>query len=200
MIDSRDTSERIGQSIICGLDEVGRGALAGPLVAVGVILPRSFTHPLLRDSKLLSSSQREKAFAAIQKAASFREVWIGVRTIDTLGIQRANQLAFETLVETIPADTYLVDGNLTLRTQRRYTSIPHGDRLHPEIAAASILAKVIRDHHMTSLATLHPQYGWERNRGYGTASHVDAIGQFGITTEHRMTFKLNYALDKQNAR
>jgi ribonuclease HII len=186
-----DANSEIAQPIICGLDEVGRGALAGPLVAVGAILPPDFTHLLLRDSKLLSNSQRERAFAAMRDVASFREVWIGARTIDTLGIQRANQLAFETLIENISADIYLVDGNLTLRTSRPYISVPHGESLHPQIAAASILAKVIRDRHMALLAALHPNYGWEKNRGYGTAFHVKAITRLGITPEHRLTFKPN---------
>lgn len=176
--------------IVCGLDEVGRGALAGPIVAAAVILPRGFNHPLLRDSKLLSARQREAVAAVIREKTQYRLCWLGPRTIDRLGIQRCNKLIFETLIESMIADVYLVDGNLTLSTLKPYRSVIHGEASVPAIAAASIIAKVSRDQYMTELGAAAPIYEWNRNRGYGTKAHMTQIRLHGTHPEHRLSFHI----------
>jgi ribonuclease HII len=178
-------------AVICGLDEVGRGALAGPLVAVGMVLPQGFTHPLLRDSKLLSARQREQMAALLmERALIWKDLWIDHLEVDRLGVHRANILIFERLIDEIKADLYKVDGNLKLNTTKSYQSIIHGESAHPAIAGASIVAKIIRDRHMSELHEQATVYGWDRNKGYGSAEHLDAIRAFGLHAEHRRSFRL----------
>ena len=173
----------------CGMDEVGRGALAGPLVAAAVILPAGFSHPLLRDSKLLTASQRDRAEAAILEAAAAVEVVeVPPREIDLQGVGWANRWAFEELMRRVPAPLYLVDGNLRLDPGRPHRCIPGGDRLVGAISAASIVAKVHRDRRMVELDRLHPDFGWRRNKGYGSREHLDALRELGPVALHRSTF------------
>ncbi len=173
----------------CGMDEVGRGALAGPLVAAAVILPAAFTHPLLRDSKLLTSLQRERAEAAIREAATAVEVVeVSPQDIDLRGVGWANRWAFEELMRRVPAPLYLVDGNLRLDPGRPHRCIPGGDRLVRAISAASIVAKVHRDRLMVELDRLHPRFGWRRNKGYGSRDHLEALREIGPVELHRTTF------------
>lgn len=173
----------------CGLDEVGRGALAGPLVAAAVVLPRRFTHPLLRDSKLLSARQREEIEPVIRREAVALQVSvIEVGLIDDLGIGWANRSAFQRLIEGVEAPEYLGDGNLAITTNRRYRSVIGGDRLVPAISAASIVAKVYRDRLMRELHLQFAHYGWDRNKGYGTPHHLRAISSHGICAHHRRSF------------
>ncbi|MGH7641733.1 MAG: ribonuclease HII [Candidatus Dormibacteria bacterium] len=173
----------------CGLDEVGRGALAGPLVAAAVVLPPGFTHPLLRDSKLLSERQREMIEPVIrEEALALQVASIQVDEIDARGVGWANRMAFELLVGSVVAPEYLGDGNLRIRTSRPYRSVVGGDRLVPAISAASIVAKVFRDRLMREL---HPQffhYGWDRNKGYGSPHHLSAIRRHGLCPHHRRSF------------
>ncbi|MGC8473240.1 MAG: ribonuclease HII [Candidatus Dormibacteria bacterium] len=173
----------------CGMDEVGRGALAGPLVAAAVILPAAFRHPLLRDSKLLTALQRDRAEAAIRAAATAVEVVeVSPQDIDLRGVGWANRWAFEELMRRVPAPLYLVDGNLRLDPGRPHRCIPKGDRLVRAISAASIVAKVHRDRLMVELDRLHPRFGWRRNKGYGSRDHLEALREIGPVALHRTTF------------
>lgn len=174
---------------VCGLDEVGRGALAGPLVAAAVILEEGFSHRLLRDSKLLSEAQRERVEPQIRGSAlSLQVVAVGPELIDRHGVGWANRWAFERLMEEVEASVYLLDGNLRLASRRPYRCIVGGDRLVPAISAASIVAKVYRDRLMGSLHGAFPAYGWVRNKGYGSPEHLGALVSHGATRYHRRTF------------
>ncbi len=171
------------------MDEVGRGALAGPLVAAAVVLPRSFRHPLLRDSKQLTPHQREEVEPLIRRAARAVElVTIGVEVINRWGIGWANREAFRLLMDRIVAPMYLCDGNLVIPTPLVYRSVVGGDHLVPAISAASIVAKVHRDHLMRELHHHFPQYWWHSNKGYGTPAHLRALRQHGSCPHHRLSF------------
>lgn len=179
----------LAASDACGLDEVGRGALAGPLVAAAIVLPVDFNHPLLRDSKLLSERQREMIEPVIRREAlALQVITIEVAEIDDRGVGWANRIAFERLIEEVAAPEYIGDGNLPIRTKRRYRSLIGGDRLVPAISAASIVAKVYRDHLMRELHPQFAHYGWESNKGYGTPLHLSAISSYGICPHHRRSF------------
>lgn len=174
---------------LCGLDEVGRGALAGPLVAAAVVLPEGFTHPLLRDSKQLTERQREELEPVIRAAALALEVVaLPAGEIDRLGMGRANRHAFELLIERVAAPLHLGDGNLRLGARPSYRAVVKGDRTVPAISAASIVAKVFRDHLMVSLDPLFPAYGFGSNKGYGSLAHRAAIRLHGTCPEHRLSF------------
>ncbi|MFC7334589.1 ribonuclease HII [Rhodocista pekingensis] len=181
--------------IVCGVDEAGRGPLAGPVVAAAVVLPGG---PLpdwcagIDDSKRLSAARREALCGLIRTQARVGVGIADVAEIDTLNILRATFLAMRRAVEglgtPLPA-VALVDGN-----QRpplpcaMVEAIVDGDALCLSIAAASIVAKVTRDRIMAELAERHPGYGWERNAGYGTAAHREALRRLGATPEHRRSF------------
>ena len=177
-----------------GCDEVGRGCLAGPVVAAAVILPKGFTHPLLNDSKQLTPALRIQLEKEIkQTALSYAIAEVDHHTIDQINILQASFLAMHRAVEqlTITPELLLIDGNRF----RPYPFIPHqcivkGDSMFYSIAAASVLAKTYRDHLMQQLAQAFPQYGWETNVGYPTTFHRSAIQQYGITPWHRRSFKL----------
>lgn len=180
--------------IEAGCDEAGRGALAGPLFAAAVILPKEFSHPHLNDSKKLTPKRREELRLIIEReAVAWAVASVPVERIDQINILNASiegmHLALKKLTTT--PQKLLIDGNQF----KPYGEIPHltivgGDGKFAAIAAASILAKVYRDKEMARLATLHPQYGWERNRGYPTKEHKESIQSHGITPHHRNSFKL----------
>ena len=176
---------------VVGLDEVGCGPLAGPVVAGAVVLhPRAPTIDGVFDSKALSARQREAAAVEIRErvfawalgAASTRE-------IERLNIRRATILAMRRAIERLPVepDRLLVDGR-RLPELGEHIAIVKGDQNSQSIACASILAKVVRDRHMRSLGARYPGYGWESNKGYATGSHLAAIRQLGPTPHHRMTW------------
>lgn len=184
---------------ICGLDEAGRGALAGPLVAAAVIFPPEFRFaerfPKLRfgDSKALTLHQREAAVTYIYEWALEVQVeQIDVADINTNGIGWANRHVFEMLILKIEADRYVVDGNLKLdrlgHKARRTQSMVRADQTVQAVAAASIVAKVRRDRLMAELHEQHPAFGWDHNRGYGTPSHIAALKAHGLTPQHRRQF------------
>jgi ribonuclease HII len=189
----------MNDNITCGIDEAGRGALAGPLFAAAVLLsPNELnkikkTKLIIRDSKLLSPSQREKIYSFIkkQKIPYFTKK-ISVKRINNHGIQSANVTAIRNLIKQIDADNYIVDGNLKLGhfygKIRNIKCIPHADRDILCVTFAGIIAKVKRDMYMKNLHQDFPNYGWFRNSGYGTQLHIRAIIKFGISSHHRKIF------------
>ena len=180
---------------IAGIDEVGRGPLAGPVLAAAVVLPIPLPaglRALLGDSKTLSAAAREAAFAALHACPGI-EIAIAaasVREIGRINILQASLLAMRRAVARLPAlpDLALVDGNQPPGLVCPTRCIVGGDALEPAISAASIVAKVMRDRLMARLAIRHPGYGWERNAGYGSAAHRDALHRLGITAHHRAGF------------
>ena len=181
-----------GISPLAGVDEAGVGAWAGPVVAAAVILPRDFSLAGLNDSKLLSASRRAVLFDGIHECAV--AVGVGqaeVAEIDLLNIYWAAMLARQRAVEALrPAPAHvLVDGKRRIAGMKLpQTPVVEGDRLLPSIAAASIIAKVTRDRMMERLADLHPGYGFEQHKGYGTLRHQTALAQSGPLAIHRHSF------------
>lgn len=177
-----------------GLDEVGRGCLAGPVVAAAVILPKEYTHPTLNDSKQLTRAQRETLRLAIERdALAWAVAEVSHEDIDRINILKASFLAMHRAVDAlvIRPEHLVVDGNRFVP----YPMIPHtcivkGDAHFLSIAAASVLAKTYRDDLMARLGQEFPAYGWAKNAGYPTPFHREAIRQFGPTKYHRMSFRL----------
>ena len=207
------------RKIIVGSDEVGRGALAGPIVAGAAIdyldlgsytchgkevedLRDRFAqdnHFFLKyifdgkDSKLLTSNQREKLIGKILNSYQCGIGVVDAKEIDLLGIVFANKLSIIRAINSLPCqvDLALIDGNLKF-DDNRFFSIVQGDRLHPLICAASIIAKVYRDCLMQDLGKKFTAYNWQKNKGYGTKEHICAIKYFGFSPYHRITFKNSY--------
>ena len=177
-----------------GLDEVGRGCLAGPVVAAAVILPPDYTHPTLTDSKLLSRIQRLRLRADIERdALSYAVAEASVEEIDQINISKASFLAMHRAVDalTLRPEHLLVDGNrFVLYPMLPHTCVVKGDSKFLSIAAASILAKTYRDDLMERLGNDFLAYGWAKNAGYPTAVHRAAIREYGATKWHRTTFRL----------
>jgi len=174
---------------LCGLDEVGRGAYAGPLVAAAVVLPPRFRHPLLRDSKLLSAKQRETVGPVIQKkAVAWAIAEVSTDEINAYGLGWANVEIFRRLIGLIDADGYCCDGRLRIPVDRPVHCLVAGDRLVPAVSAASIIAKVHRDALMRRLHEDAPYYNWASNKGYGALEHRTAIREHGPHREHRRVF------------
>ena len=180
--------------IEAGCDEAGRGCLAGPVYAAAVILPKDFYHPLLNDSKQLTARQREQLRPIIEKEAiAWGVCAIQPQEIDRINILKASIKGMHGALDQLQVRPthILVDGNRFYK----YGDIPHtcvvkGDGKYASIAAASVLAKTYRDEYMRQLAQEYPQYGWERNMGYPTKEHVEAIIKFGYTPHHRKSFHL----------
>lgn len=176
---------------IAGVDEVGRGPLAGPVVAAAVILDPARLPPGLDDSKRLSRAQRERADRAIRESADLALGLATVAEIEALNILGATHLAMRRALAGLapPADHALIDGNrLPGDLPMPAHGLVGGDRLSLSVAAASIVAKVWRDGLMVALAQQHPGYGWETNMGYGSESHIAALQRLGPTPHHRRTF------------
>jgi len=175
---------------VVGVDEVGRGPLAGPVTACAVRLDPARIPAGLRDSKLLTAARREVLFDEILAVAEVSVAHASVQEIDALNILRASHLAMERAVAGLAADHALIDGNLVPRGLAcPATAIVKGDAKCLSIAAASIVAKVTRDRIMVDLAQQHPGYGWEANAGYPTKAHLDALQNLGVTPWHRRSFK-----------
>lgn len=182
-----------GLEHIAGVDEAGRGPLAGPVVAAAVILPPDCRLPGLKDSKQLTARQRQALAAAIQQQALAWNVALAtVAEIDQLNILQASLLAMYRAVRglSIAPQHILVDGRFTVPgLDLPQTAVVRGDALSPGIAAASVLAKVYRDDLMQALHRLYPQYGFDRHKGYPTADHRAALRQHGPSPVHRRTFR-----------
>jgi ribonuclease HII len=183
---------RRGYRQIAGVDEVGRGPLAGPVVAAAVILPEKGIPVKLLDSKQLSPQQREELYPVILSQA----LGVGVGTVGPEEIDRVNilQATFQAMIQAIERlpfspDFLLIDGNQGLRFSVPQKSIPKGDRLSNSIAAASIVAKVTRDRMMDEYHRQYPQYNFAKHKGYGTKEHQQAIKAFGVCDLHRKTFR-----------
>ena len=182
-----------GFTAVAGVDEVGRGPLAGPVVCAAVIMPLEEELRIqgINDSKKLSKKKREQLAGEIMRVArAYKIVEIDERTIDEINILQATRLGMKRAVEglEVPADMVLTDGNMTLDIAAKQKSVVKGDALVYSIGAASILAKVYRDELMRKFAEEFPAYGFERNAGYGTAEHIRAIREVGICRIHRKTF------------
>lgn len=183
-----------GFSAVCGIDEAGRGPLAGPVCAAAVILPPDCDIPGLNDSKKLSEKKREALFPVIQeKALAFGVGWATAEEIDRVNILQATFLAMARAVEALPtpADYALVDGNRMPPLPIPGETIVKGDATSASIAAASILAKVSRDRLLRRLDEAHPEYGFAKHKGYGTKAHYEAIRKYGLLPEHRRSFLKN---------
>ena len=177
-----------------GCDEAGRGCYAGPVFAAAVILPKNFFHPLLNDSKQVKESDRYALRKIIEaKAIAFAVAKIDAKEIDELNILKASFKAMHLAIDQlkIKPEFLLIDGNRFIP----YKKIPHncivkGDGKFASIAAASILAKTYRDDFMKNLHKEFPQYNWQKNKGYGTLEHRNAIELYGLSTYHRKSFNI----------
>lgn len=181
-----------GLSVVVGVDEVGRGPLAGPVTAAAVRLDPARIPAGLNDSKALTPARRDALFATIMEMAEVSVAHASVEEIDSLNILRASHLAMERAVTGLVtnADHALIDGNMIPRALScSAEAVVKGDARCLSIAAASIIAKVTRDRIMVDLAQQHPGYGWEVNAGYPTPAHLRALLDFGITPHHRRSFK-----------
>ena len=175
-----------------GCDEAGRGPLAGPVFAAAVILPPDFHHPLLNDSKKMSQKAREELRPIIEsEALAWAVEEVSAEEIDRLNILWASVTGMQRAVRKLAVrpEFLLIDGNRFRPFDGYpYETIVHGDATYACIAAASVLAKTYRDEHMRALAVRYPEYGWERNMGYPTPEHLEAIRRYGYTPEHRKSF------------
>ena len=178
-----------------GCDEAGRGPLAGPVYAAAVILPPDFRHPLLNDSKQMSEKARYELREVIEREAiAYKVVAVQAEEIDRLNILWASVTGMQRAVLglSVKPDFLLIDGNRFRPFEGygrdTYKTVVHGDATYASIAAASVLAKTYRDDRMKALALEYPGYGWERNMGYPTPEHIEAIRRLGYTPEHRKSF------------
>lgn len=180
-----------GFHLICGVDEAGRGPLAGPVCAAAVILPDDINIPGLNDSKKLSDKRRREMYPLIkEQAISYSIAFATEEEIDNINILQATFLAMQRAIDglKVKADFALIDGNRAKDFGLPVRTIVGGDGLSASIAAASILAKVTRDDFMLELAAKYPQYGFEIHKGYGTKAHYEALSRFGPCEVHRMSF------------
>ncbi len=177
-----------------GCDEAGRGCLAGPVFAAAVILPKNFNNEMITDSKLLSAKKRIELRKVIEKhSESWAVAMLGAEVIDEINILQSSIRAMHLAISKLSKkpEFLIIDGNKFLK----YENIPYeclikGDRNYLSIASASILAKTYRDEFMENLHQQFPHYQWNKNKGYPTLAHREAIRKFGITTYHRKTFRL----------
>ena len=180
-----------GYKYICGVDEVGRGPLAGPVVCAAVIMPLDDIVDGVDDSKKLSAKKREELASLIEKkAVALNICLVEPEKIDEINILEATKLCMKNAVEglKIKPDFVITDGNMKLDIDMEQASIVKGDALSYTIGSASIAAKVYRDKLMDGYAGIYPQYGFETNAGYGTSAHIDAIKTNGLCPVHRRSF------------
>lgn len=187
-------AQSLGYLRVCGIDEAGRGPLAGPVCAAAVILPDGLEIEGLNDSKKLTEKKREALFDVIAaQAEAYGIGWASEQEIDQVNILQATFLAMARAVEalSLPADFALVDGNRMPPLSIPGETIVKGDGKAACIAAASVLAKVSRDRALRKLDQRHPEYGFAQHKGYGTKAHYAAIKQYGLLPEHRRSFLKN---------
>ena len=180
-----------GFEVVCGVDEAGRGPLAGPVFAAAVILPEGYSHPVLNDSKKLSEKKRDLVFDDIIRDAVSYSVGIATeKEIDEINILNATFLAMKRAVDglSIKPDLAYIDGNQYPRTGVKEVTIIKGDSKCMSVAAASIIAKVSRDRFMLKIAEEYPEYQFEKHKGYGTKLHYEMIEQYGVSPVHRRSF------------
>ncbi len=174
--------------LVLGIDEAGRGPLAGPLSTAGVVFPIGYENPLIYDSKALSEKKRDLLYETIMEDALYFEILeVSEADIDRYDIYHADMLAMEQIVQDIPCDFVITDA-MPIHTDKPFVSLVKGDQKDISVAAASILAKVTRDRIMVEYDKIYPQYGFCRNKGYPTKEHLAAIEQYGITPIHRRSF------------
>ena len=177
-----------------GCDEAGRGCLSGPVVAAAVILPKNYKHPVLNDSKKLSAKQRmELKDEIINSAIAWKVAFVDSAEIDEMNILRASIKAMHLAVEGLKKipQFLLIDGNRFIPYKEiKYKTVIKGDGLFFSIAAASVLAKTFRDEYMEKIHYEYPMYGWNKNKGYPTSFHREALSKYGISPYHRKSFSL----------
>jgi ribonuclease HII len=176
--------------MMIAVDEVGRGCLAGPVVVAGVLAPRDFSHPHLRDSKKLSASKRYAILPELQ-SLNWVVAVLEAQVIDNINILNATKAGMQYVISDLKSYgdwPVYVDGNQLPFQDGNISAIIGGDDLIPSISAASVIAKCFRDDLMRNYSSSYPQYNWDRNAGYGTKSHRDAIIMHGITPLHRLSF------------
>ena len=186
-----DSYKALGYSVICGTDEAGRGPLCGPVAAAACILPKGFIIPELNDSKKLSEKKREELYDIITaNAVSYAIELVSNEVIDEINILNAAQLAMRNAINnlSVKPDLALVDGNVARDFPCKAVTVVKGDAKSPNIAAASILAKVTRDRLCLEHDALYPQYGIAKHKGYPTKDHMDAVRKYGPSPIHRLTF------------
>ncbi len=192
MQDHEREAEHSGYRSVAGVDEAGRGPLAGPVVAAAVVLPRDISLPGLRDSKKMSATLRARLFGQIiKKCTGFGIARVDETTIDEINILQAALLAMKRAVEQLPLepDLLLIDGNHGIECKTHQKIIIGGDDVSLSIAAASVLAKVTRDRLMEEYHKQYPRYEFSRRKGYGTRLHKERIREYGPCPIHRKTFK-----------
>lgn len=188
-----DRQYRLADIVVAGMDEVGRGPLAGNVVTACVVMPEEPLIVWIDDSKKLSESRREKVYEEILQHA----LWIGIGEvspdeIDEINILQATRKAMKAAAEKVPADIFLIDAITNLGLKGKEIPLIKGDATSYSIAAASIVAKVTRDRQMAEADRLYPEYGFARNKGYGTREHIEALKKYGPCPIHRRSFIGNF--------
>ena len=184
-----DAGYRAGGLVVAGMDEVGRGPLAGNVVTACVVMPAEPVFPWIDDSKKLSESRREKVFDEIMSSALYVGIGeVSPEVIDEINILEATKKAMRFAASQVPADVFLIDAVKGLGLNGREVPIIKGDATSYAIAAASIVAKVTRDRQMIAMDAEYPEYGFARNKGYGTKEHIDALKRYGPCPMHRRSF------------
>jgi len=175
--------------MLCGIDEAGRGSLAGPLVIAGVALKKKIKG--VNDSKAISQKQRNTLFNVIKQNSYYHIVFTNAQTIDKKGLSECFKSSILEIMENLQkyAHSFLIDGNTSFKINTLQHKIK-ADTSVPQVSAASILAKVSRDRHMQELALKYPNYDFEKHKGYGAKTHIEKIKKFGRCKEHRFSFKL----------
>ena len=174
--------------MLCGIDEAGRGCLAGPLVVAGVIMIEKIEG--LNDSKVLSEKKREILFEEIIQKSTYEIVFTDNETIDEIGLSKAIKNAIMTIMKKLSPSHTIMDGNTTFGITGNIEAIIKADATVPEVSAASILAKVSRDRYIVEQDSHFPEYGFAKHKGYGTKQHVAMIEKYGLSPLHRKSFKI----------